>query len=89
MRQVIKNMSNAIQNLNVESEWTFLNVELLEHKPTTAPFSEEVVRAREILLKLQVLLSAYANEENAQRKKEFEEKYLQSKNAYLQLAYRK
>jgi len=82
-------MSNVIQNLNAENEWVFLKTEIFENKPDVIPYPAKVVRVREILLRLEVLLAAFENEEDAERKKEFQEKYLQSKNAYLQLAYKK
>ena len=78
---------NQNQKLNAENEWAFLNAELFENKPSIAPYPEKVVQARELLLKLQVLLSGYESEKSDERRKEFEAKYIQSKNAYLQLAY--
>lgn len=82
-------MSDLNQKLNVENEWVFLKTEIFENRPTTSPYPGEVVQVREILLRLQVLLSAYEYETDLDRKAEFEKKYLQSRNAYLQLAYKK
>ncbi|MDL1896490.1 hypothetical protein FBQ82_09470 [Anaerolineae bacterium CFX7] len=62
---------------------------MAENKPAVTPFPEKIVRAREILLKLQVLLSAYEKEKNVAEQEVFKEKYLQAKHAYLQLAYQK
>lgn len=80
-------MLDQSQELNAENEWAFLNTELFENKPAVAPYPEKVVRARGILLRLQVLLSAYEYETDLDIKAEFEKKYLQSRHAYLQLAY--
>jgi len=66
-----------------------LTTELFENKPAVAPYPEKVAQARGILLRLQVLLSAYEYETDPHSKAEFEKKYLQSRNAYLQLAYQK
>lgn len=74
--------------IDPENEWAFLKVEL-DDKPATAPYPERIVRAREILLKLQVLLSAYENERQEEQKRHFAEKYVQTKQIYLQLAYGK
>ena len=82
-------MSSQSQSLNAENEWFFLKTEMSENKPSTTPFPERVVRAREILLKLQLLLSAYEDEKNASEQEIYKEKYLQAKHAYLQLAYNK
>ncbi len=82
-------MLDQNQKLNAENEWAFLNAELFQNKPLVAPYPENIVQAREVLLKLQVLLSAYENETDADRKAEFEKKYLTSRNAYFQLAYKK
>ncbi|GEM_PF-2736985 len=77
------------KSLNAENEWQFLKAEMAENKPAVTPFPEKIVRAREILLKLQVLLSAYEKEKNVAEQEVFKEKYLQAKHAYLQLAYQK
>ena len=89
MRQAIKNMLDQNRKLDAENEWAFLKTEIFENRPTTAPYPEKVVRVREILLRMQVLLSAYEYETDLDRKADFEKKYLQSRNAYLQLAYQK
>jgi hypothetical protein len=79
-------MLQRITLLNAENEWAFLKAEM-DNKPASAPYSQRFVQAREILLKLQVLLSAYQNETEAEQRQHFAEKYSATKQAYLQLAY--
>jgi len=42
-----------------EQEWKVLDFELFENKPATAPFPENIVRRRELLLMAQCLLSNF------------------------------
>lgn len=69
-------MLDQNQELSAENEWAFLNTELFENKPAVAPYPENVVQARGILLRLQVLLSAYEYVTDADSKAEFKKKYL-------------
>ncbi|MBN2014392.1 MAG: hypothetical protein JW778_04365 [Candidatus Altiarchaeota archaeon] len=46
-------------NLILEREWKTIDYELFENKPDSAPFSEDIIKRRELLLIAQCLLSDY------------------------------
>lgn len=68
-----------------KAEWKALNEEIFKFRPKTAPYPKEIVKARENLLKAQVLLAAYDCETSSTERKLLAQRYLQTMGDYFEI----
>ncbi len=76
-----------MKSFDLTRAWEEVTYETLVNKPQLTPYPENVVRARELLLLAQTLLSAYETQSSSSRRNELIEEFQATMQQYREEIY--
>jgi hypothetical protein len=73
------------KGFDLAKAWDYVRHEVFQNKPAKAPYPQSIVKAREILLMMEVLLVEYESETSMQKKKMLADAFEYSVKQYRKL----